>query len=121
MLIKEQHGAVSMAALHRVAHFFVVNALHDGMNLVAKEFVASRTDEDGVLILSRFTGAARELNDALLVNPFAVGETAAACRQALEMPLEERQHRMRKMRQQVARNTIYRWASELLAAFKTVE
>ncbi len=121
VLIKEQHSSVSMAALHRVAHFCVVSALHDGMNLVAKEFAASRTDEDGVLILSRFTGAARELTDALIVNPFAVGEIAAACHEAVQMPREERRRRMQKMRSQIARNNIYRWASELLAALKTVE
>ena len=72
-----------MMALHRLAHFCVVSSLHDGMNLVAKEFVASRADEDGVLILSQFTGAARELTDALLVNPFAVDEIAEAMQCAL--------------------------------------
>jgi len=121
ILIKEQHGPVSMAGLHLLANFCVVSALHDGMNLVAKEFVSSRTDDDGVLVLSKFAGAARELTDALLVNPYAVGEIAAACHEALEMPLEERQRRMRKMRHQVSNNNIYRWASEFLSALKTVE
>lgn len=121
ILIKEQHGPVSMAGLHLLANFCLVSALHDGMNLVAKEFVASRTDDDGVLILSKFAGSARELTDALLVNPYAVGEIAAACHEALEMPLEERQRRMRKMRHQVSNNNIYRWASEFLSALKTVE
>lgn len=121
VLLKEQHSPVAMAALHGIANFCVVSALHDGMNLVAKEFVASRVDEDGVLVLSRFTGAARELTGALLVNPYAVAEIAEACRQALEMPREERQRRMRKMRHQVSGNNIYRWASELLAALVTVE
>ena len=121
VLIKEQHGAAAMAGLHRLADFCIVSALHDGMNLVAKEYVASRPDEDGVLILSRFTGAARELTDALLVNPYAVGEIAEACRQALEMPREERRHRMHKMRHQVSNNNIYRWASELLSALMSVE
>ena len=105
-----------MVALHRLANFFVVSSLHDGMNLVAKEFVASRTDEDGVLVLSRFTGAARELTDAVLVNPFCMEELAAAIAPALEMPKEERQRRMRKLRANVRKNNIYRWASELLSA-----
>ena len=121
ILLKEQHGAASMAGLHRVANFCVVSALHDGMNLVAKEFCASRADEDGVLILSRFTGAARELTDALQVNPFAISELAQAGHQALQMPVEERTHRMRKMRHQIEHNNIYRWASELLSALTTVE
>ena len=67
-----------MIALHRLAHFCVVSSLHDGMNLVAKEFVASRTDEDGVLILSKFTGAARELKDSIQINPFSIEEGAEA-------------------------------------------
>ncbi len=92
---KEHFGPVDMIALHRLAHFGVVSSLHDGMNLVAKEFVASRTDEDGVLLLSLFTGSARELTDALLVNPFAVDQIAEAMRCALEMPPEERRRRMR--------------------------
>jgi len=121
VLIKEQHGAAAMAALHRLADFCIVSALHDGMNLVAKEYVASRSDEDGVLILSRFTGAARELTDALLVNPYAVGEIAEACHHALEMPREERRRRMHKMRHQVSTNNIYKWASELLSALMSVE
>jgi trehalose 6-phosphate synthase len=85
------------------------------MNLVAKEFVASRFDEDGVLILSRFTGAAGELEDALLVNPFSYEEMAGAILQALEMSREERQRRMRRMREMVAANNIYRWAGKILS------
>ncbi|HEX4277439.1 MAG TPA: trehalose-6-phosphate synthase [Bryobacteraceae bacterium] len=110
------HSQKEMAALHRLSSFCVVNALHDGMNLVAKEYVASRFDSDGVLILSQFTGASRELTDALLVNPFSVEETAQAIRQALEMPAEERARRMQKMREMVAANNIYRWAGKFLSA-----
>src|SRR5262249_21441274 len=84
--LKYQHSPTEMMALHRLANFCIVSSLDDGMNLVAKEFVASRTDGDGVLILSRFTGASRELTSALLVNPFAVDELADAIRLALEMP-----------------------------------
>jgi hypothetical protein len=94
----------------------MVNSLDDGMNLVAKEFVASRFDNDGVLLLSRFTGAARELSDAVLVNPFAVDEVAEAIRLALEMPAEERRRRIEKMRAVVAGNNIYRWAGKIISA-----
>jgi trehalose 6-phosphate synthase len=93
----------------------MVTALHDGMNLVAKEFVSVRDDEDGVLILSRFTGAARELADALLVNPYDIDEMADAIREAVEMPSGERRGRMSRMRQTVREHNIYRWAGLLLA------
>jgi trehalose 6-phosphate synthase len=89
--------------------------LHDGMNLVAKEFVAARDDLRGVLVLSRFTGAALELTDALLINPFAMDEFAEALRLALVMPEEEQERRMRRMRQQITDNNIYRWAGMLLS------
>ena len=110
-----------MMALHRLADFCVVSSLHDGMNLVAKEFVASRTDEDGVLILSQFTGAARELTDALLVNPFAADEMADAILHALTMPEDERRRRMAKMREAVAENNVYRWAGKFLSALTKFE
>lgn len=116
LLLKEHLGPTDMMAIHRLADFFVVNSLHDGMNLVAKEYVASRVDGDGVLILSRFTGAARELDDALEVNPFAVDETARAMQQALTMAAAERQSRMGHLREQVAYNNVYRWAGRLLTA-----
>jgi alpha,alpha-trehalose-phosphate synthase [UDP-forming] len=103
-----------LVALHLMADFCVVSSLHDGMNLVAKEFVASRIDGDGVLILSAFTGAARELTEALIVNPFAVEEIAEAMHEALNMPAPERHRRMRTMREAVAGNNIYRWASDVL-------
>jgi alpha,alpha-trehalose-phosphate synthase [UDP-forming] len=120
-LCKDQYDGASMVALHRLANFCVVSSLHDGMNLVAKEFAASRTDEDGVLVLSRFAGAAREMSGALLVNPFAIEELAAAYRDALKMPEEERKRRMRKLRAQVSQNNIYRWASELFSALLRLE
>ena len=110
----------SLMALHQVADFCVVSSLHDGMNLVAKEFVASRTDEDGVLILSRFTGAARELTSALLVNPFAPDEIASAMESAIDMSAEERQQRMRQMRSAVEGQNIYRWAGKILQAMDGV-
>ena len=114
----EQAGLI---ALHRMADFCVVSSLHDGMNLVAKEFVASRTDEDGVLVLSSFTGAARELHDALLVNPFSVDELATAMHQAIAMPAEERARRMRRLRSAVESNNIYRWAGKVVEALAKCE
>jgi trehalose 6-phosphate synthase len=119
--IKQQQGQVQMMALHRLADFCAVTSLDDGMNLVAKEFVTSRLDNDGVLVLSRFTGAARELTHAMLVNPFAVEEVAEAMRQALEMPAEERQRRMQRLRDVVAQNDIYRWAGKFLSSLLRFE
>jgi trehalose 6-phosphate synthase len=84
------------------------------MNLVAKEFVSARDDEDGVLILSTLAGASRELVEALLVNPFDIGETADAIRAALEMGRDERRQRMRLMRRTVEENNVYRWAGRML-------
>ena len=97
-----------------MADFCLVTFLHDGMNLVAKEFVASRIDGDGVLILSAFTGAARELTDALIVNPFAIDEMADTIYQAINMPAEERRRRMNRMRAVIAENNVYRWAARIL-------
>jgi trehalose 6-phosphate synthase len=115
LFVKEHHGPTSMMALHRLANFFVVSSLHDGMNLVAKEFIASRADNDGVLILSEFTGASRELTDALQVNPYAIHETAEAMAQALTMPPEERTRRMQRMREHLERHNVYRWGGKVLS------
>jgi alpha,alpha-trehalose-phosphate synthase [UDP-forming] len=114
LYIPEYQGPTDMAALHRLSRFCVINSLHDGMNLVAKEFVANRTDGDGVLILSRFTGAARELTEALLVNPFALHETADAMAQAIEMPEDERRRRMSHLRGHVREYNVYRWCGKFL-------
>jgi alpha,alpha-trehalose-phosphate synthase [UDP-forming] len=114
--VKNQLGPVEMMALHRLADLCIVSSLDDGMNLVAKEFVASRTDELGVLVLSRFTGAARELSSAIQVNPFAVEESADAIAQALTMSDDERRRRMQRLRRAVADSNIYRWAGKLLSA-----
>jgi trehalose 6-phosphate synthase len=119
--LKRQHSRIEMMALHRLADFCLISSLDDGMNLVAKEFVASRADEDGVLILSRFTGAARELTSALVVNPFDVEEMANAIRAALEMPLDERRKRMENLRAAVANNNLYRWAGKLLSTLLKFE
>ncbi|HTQ37237.1 MAG TPA: trehalose-6-phosphate synthase, partial [Steroidobacteraceae bacterium] len=114
VLIAEHQEPAQVFELFRAADFTLVNSLHDGMNLVAKEFVAARDDEDGVLILSTFAGASRELPEALLVNPYDVGETAAAIAVALDMSREERRKRMQLMRRTVAEFNIYRWAGRML-------
>jgi trehalose 6-phosphate synthase len=111
----------ALIALHLLANFCVVSSLHDGMNLVAKEFIASRYDQDGVLILSRFTGAARELDAALQINPFNAGEIAAAMHTALTLPLAERQRRMERMRASVENNNIYRWGGKILEAISGID
>jgi trehalose 6-phosphate synthase len=108
------HERAAIWPFYRHADFCMVTALHDGMNLVAKEFVAARDDRGGVLILSEFTGAARELRDALLVNPYDVEATADAIRLAVEMPAPERARRMAHMRHAVHEYNIYRWAGLLL-------
>jgi len=115
VFVNEHHGPEQLFPLYRAAAACVVSSLHDGMNLVAKEFVASRDDGLGVLVLSQFTGAARELTDALLVNPYAVDEFAEALYMALTMPSEEQQKRMARMQQRINDNNIYRWAGMLLS------
>jgi trehalose 6-phosphate synthase len=114
VLLNRQHSHREIAPYYRAADMCLVTSLHDGMNLVAKEFVATREDERGVLILSCFTGAARELRDALQVNPYDIDQTAEAIRAALEMQPDEKQMRMQRMRRQVRENNIYRWAGSLI-------
>jgi len=113
--LREHQSQTALMALRRLADFFVVSSLHDGMNVVAKEFVASRFDEDGVLILSPFTGSARELTDAVFANPYATDQFAEAIKTAVEMPKTERRRRMRKMRQVVRENNIYKWAADIIS------
>jgi alpha,alpha-trehalose-phosphate synthase [UDP-forming] len=114
VLLNRQHSHAEIAPYYRAADLCLVTSLHDGMNLVAKEFVATRQDERGVLILSCFTGAARELRDALQVNPYDIDQTAEAIRAALEMQPEEKQMRMQRMRKQVREHNVYRWAGSLI-------
>jgi trehalose-6-phosphate synthase len=114
-LLTTQHSHEQIAPLYKAADVCLVTSLHDGMNLVAKEFVASRDDEDGVLILSEFTGACRELTDALHVNPYDIEQLAEAIRAALEMPADDRRARMQHMRRTVRDRNVYRWAAELIS------
>jgi alpha,alpha-trehalose-phosphate synthase [UDP-forming] len=114
VLIQRQCNHQEVNRWYRAADVCLVTSLHDGMNLVAKEFVAARDDEDGVLVLSRFTGAAVELRDALLINPYDVVGVAEAIHAGLEMSREERRDRMERMRRQVMEYNIYMWAAKVL-------
>jgi len=114
VFLPRHHGHDEITPYFRAADFCLVTSLHDGMNLVAKEFVTARDDEDGVLILSKFAGAAGELGDALIVNPYDTEQLADAMRRALEMNPEERRQRMGRMRHHVREFNVYRWAATLI-------
>ncbi|MBL7554972.1 MAG: trehalose-6-phosphate synthase [Bdellovibrionaceae bacterium] len=110
----EHHDPQQVYEYYRGSEICFVSSLHDGMNLVAKEFIASRDDEQGVLILSQFTGASRELLEALIVNPYNIDQCAAALHVALEMPKEEQRNRIRSMRGLIQEFNVYRWAGRML-------
>jgi trehalose 6-phosphate synthase len=114
VLLRAHHEPATVFRYLRAADLCYVSSLHDGMNLVAKEFVAAREDERGVLVLSRFTGAARELTEALVVNPYDLEEASAALATALAMPPGQQADRMRAMRRLVAEFNVYRWAGRML-------
>ena len=115
VLLTRQHSHKEIQPYYKAADLCLVTSLHDGMNLVAKEFVAARSDECGVLILSIFTGAARELRDALQVNPYDIDQTAEAIRAALEMEPADKQARMQRMRRAIREHNVYQWAGNLIA------
>jgi trehalose 6-phosphate synthase len=114
VFLNRQHSHAEILPYYQTADLCLVSSLHDGMNLVAKEFVAAREDEHGVLILSRFAGAAHELADALVVNPYDTEEMAEAIARALTMPPQELRIRMQRMRATVHERNIYRWAGTLM-------
>jgi len=113
-------GIRSLVALYRMARFCIVSSLHDGMNLVAKEFVAARDDDDGVLVLSALAGAAQELRDAVVINPYDIDGFADALVRAIDMPREERRARMRAMRRVVAGRDVFSWASDILEGLESL-
>jgi len=117
--VKRHHDHREIWPFYRHADFCLVTSLHDGMNLVAKEFVSVRED-GGSLILSQFTGASSELRDALLVNPYDLDGVADAIRRAVEMPTEEQRARMSRMHQTVREHNIYRWAGLLLGELSSI-
>jgi trehalose 6-phosphate synthase len=112
--LNRQHSHSEIIPYYRAADVCLVTSLHDGMNLVAKEFVASRDDGQGALILSQFAGASHELSDAIIVNPYDTEQLSDAICHALDMPLEERRMRMHRLRSVVRERNIYRWAGELI-------
>jgi len=114
VLLTRHHSHEQIEPFYRAADFCLVTSLHDGMNLVAKEFVAAREDEQGVLMLSAFAGASRELRDALIVNPYDTEQLADAIFRALEMEPREKKARMQRMRRAVRENNVYRWAASLI-------
>ena len=120
VLRDKHHSHEEIEPYYRAADICLVTSLHDGMNLVAKEFVAARDDEEGALILSEFTGAARELRDALIVNPYDTEQIADAIQTALEMDARERQERMRRMRLVVRDHNVYRWAGNLISGLSEI-
>jgi trehalose 6-phosphate synthase len=115
VLVNENVDSDLLAAVYRAADLCIVSSLQDGMNLVAKEFVACQLDERGVLILSRFTGSAEEIDGAVLINPFNVDGFVEGIRTALEMSPEERRRRMHRMRRQLRNSTIFDWLESILA------
>jgi trehalose 6-phosphate synthase len=115
VFLKKHHSHQEIARYYNAASFCMVTSLHDGMNLVAKEFVAAREDERGALILSTFAGAAHEMSDALLINPYDVSQLADTIHRALEMTEEEQAMRMQRMRHDVRERNVYRWAAHLLS------
>jgi trehalose 6-phosphate synthase len=115
VLLMRHHSHQEIARFYRAASVCLVTSLHDGMNLVAKEFIAAREDEQGALILSSFTGAAHELTDALLINPYDVQQLAEAIYQALDLSSEQQSARIARMRKTIREYNIYRWAAHLLS------
>jgi len=116
VFLKKHHSHEEIRPFYETADLCLVTSLHDGMNLVAKEYISARDEESGVLILSQFTGASRELRDALIVNPYDIEEMAEAIRTALEMDPGEQKTRMRGMRETLKNRNIYYWASDLITA-----
>jgi trehalose-6-phosphate synthase len=115
LFLREHLPLSELLAWYRIARFVIVSSLHDGMNLVAKEFVASRVDGEGVLLLSRFTGAARQFHhDAVLINPFAPDDLADAIQRALTMEPAEVRRRMTRLREHVRENNVYKWAADII-------
>lgn len=120
VFLKKHHTHSEIFALYKLANICLVTSLHDGMNLVAKEFVSVRDDEQGVLILSQFAGASRELKDALIVNPYNIEGTAEAIREGLTMSKVEQNRRMKRMRDVVRNYNVYRWAADFLKTLSSL-
>jgi trehalose 6-phosphate synthase len=121
VLIMEHLSHRELYPLYRQVNFCLVTPLHDGMNLVSKEFIAARNDESGVLILSQFAGASKELKGAVIINPYSAEQTASAISEALNMPLAQQRSRMKKMRESVKNYNVYRWSAEFMKAVANLD
>ena len=121
VLVKKHLSHKELYPLYRSADFCLVTSLHDGMNLVSKEFVAARSDNAGVIILSQFTGAAKDLKGAIIINPYSAEETSKAIDEALNMSLSKQRERMKKMRDSVGNYNVYKWSSEFMKAILNLE
>ena len=121
ILVKKQLNHRELSLLYRQANVCLVTPLHDGMNLVSKEFVAARNDESGVLILSQFAGSSKELKGAIIINPYSVEQTAAAINEAINMPAIQQRQRMKKMRETIRNYNIYRWSAEFMRAVVSLD
>lgn len=119
--LKRHHSQKELSLFYRIANIFVITSLHDGMNLIAKEYVASRTDEKGALILSKFAGASAELSQAFIVNPYNIEGVADAIKEGIEMSAAEQTRRMRKMRKIIKDHNVYRWSAEILKTVANLE
>jgi trehalose 6-phosphate synthase len=121
LFLKKHHSHEEIMPFYRSANFCMVTSLHDGMNLVAKEYIAARDHNDGALILSQFAGASHEMHGALIVNPYDIEHTADAIKEALEMPKELQLHKMKQMRRMVMSHNVYAWASSILRSMASIE
>jgi trehalose 6-phosphate synthase len=121
LFLKKHHSHEEITPFYRSANFCMVTSLHDGMNLVAKEFLASRDHNDGVLILSQFAGASQELHGALIINPYDIEQTADAIKAALEMPEDQQLIKMKQMRKMVMSHNVYSWASSILRSMASIQ
>jgi trehalose 6-phosphate synthase len=121
LFLKKHHSHEEIMPFYRSANLCMVSSLHDGMNLVAKEFIASRNQNDGVLILSQFAGASQELLGAMIINPYDIEQTADAIKSALEMPKETQHHKMKQMRRVIMGHNVYSWAADILKTMTSIQ
>jgi trehalose 6-phosphate synthase len=121
LFLKKHHSHEEILPFYRSANLCMVTSLHDGMNLVAKEFIAARNQNDGVLILSQFAGASQELLGAMIINPYDTEQTADAIKSALEMPKEAQHHKMKQMRRVIMGHNVYSWAADILKTMTSIQ
>lgn len=121
LFLKKHHSHEEIIPFYQSANFCMVTSLHDGMNLVAKEYIAARNNNDGVLILSQFAGASHELHSAIVINPYDIEASADAIYTALQMPPEQQKQRMKQMRRMVMSNNVYLWASSILRTMASIQ